>query len=82
MPVWYLLKMFSPVKTNDYSRATTTQKVLRVSGKHNDLEEVGRTPRHHTLFEMMGIFPLELLQARCYHYGMGLTHQSLQARCR
>ena len=40
----------------NYSRATTTQRVLRVSGKHNDLEEVGRTPRHHTFFEMMGNF--------------------------
>ena len=33
-----------------YSRATTSQKCLRVSGKHNDLEEVGRTRRHHTFF--------------------------------
>lgn len=40
----------------EYSRATTVQRCLRVSGKHNDLEEVGRTPRHHTLFEMMGNF--------------------------
>ena len=40
----------------DYSRATTVQRCLRVSGKHNDLEEVGRTPRHHTFFEMMGNF--------------------------
>ena len=40
----------------DYNRATTVQRCLRVSGKHNDLEEVGRTPRHHTLFEMMGNF--------------------------
>jgi len=39
-----------------YTKATTVQRVLRVSGKHNDLEEVGRTPRHHTFFEMMGNF--------------------------
>lgn len=37
-------------------RATTAQKCLRVSGKHNDLENVGRTARHHTLFEMLGNF--------------------------
>ena len=39
-----------------YPSATSTQKCLRVSGKHNDLENVGRTRRHHTLFEMLGNF--------------------------
>jgi alanyl-tRNA synthetase len=37
-----------------YVRAVDYQRVLRVAGKHNDFEEVGRTPRHHTLFEMLG----------------------------
>src|SRR5918998_3314296 len=38
----------------DYVRAVDAQPVLRVAGKHNDFEEVGRTPRHQTLFEMLG----------------------------
>ena len=38
----------------DYTRAVDAQPCLRVAGKHNDFEEVGRTPRHHTLFEMLG----------------------------
>jgi len=41
-------------ETRSYERAVDYQRVLRVAGKHNDFEEVGRTPRHHTFFEMLG----------------------------
>src|SRR6185436_8534283 len=41
-------------ETRSYQRAVDYQRVLRVAGKHNDFEEVGRTTRHHTFFEMLG----------------------------
>src|SRR5258705_12502745 len=40
----------------DYTRATRAQKIMRVSGKHNDLDNVGPSHRHHTCFEMLGNF--------------------------
>jgi alanyl-tRNA synthetase len=48
--------VFLGEEVRDYARATSSQKCMRVSGKHNDLENVGRTPRHHTFFEMLGNF--------------------------
>ncbi len=49
-------KAFTGEEKLEFRRATTSQKCLRVSGKHNDLENVGRTTRHHTFFEMLGNF--------------------------
>jgi alanyl-tRNA synthetase len=48
--------IFVGAEHSDFRRAVSCQKCMRVSGKHNDLEEVGRTARHHTFFEMLGNF--------------------------
>ena len=48
--------VFLGLEKRDYNRATTSQKCVRAGGKHNDLENVGFTKRHHTFFEMLGNF--------------------------
>ena len=63
----------------DPARATSCQKCARAGGKDSDIENVGRTPRHHTFFEMLGNFSLEIIIKRNYPVGLGICNRSSKA---
>ena len=65
--------VFLGLDKRKYDRATTSQKCMRVSGKHNDLENVGPSPRHHTFFEMLGNFSFgAYFKSEAIRYGYDL----------
>ncbi|MDJ0852604.1 MAG: alanine--tRNA ligase [Myxococcota bacterium] len=69
-------RVFLGDETRPYATATSSQKCMRVSGKHNDLENVGRTPRHHTFFEMLGNFSFgDYFKERAIEYAWELVTQ-------
>ncbi|MFO7533126.1 MAG: alanine--tRNA ligase [Candidatus Limnocylindrales bacterium] len=70
--------VFRGVEKRSYDRAVNSQRCLRVAGKHNDFEEVGRTPRHHTLFEMLGSWSFgDYFKREAIHYAWEFLTQDL-----
>jgi alanyl-tRNA synthetase len=70
--------VFTGAEKRSYTRAVDYQRVLRVAGKHNDFEEVGRTPRHHTFFEMLGNWSFgDYFKRDAIHWAWGFLTRDL-----
>ena len=70
--------LLTGAEKRSYNRAVTYQRCLRVAGKHNDFEEVGRTPRHQTLFEMLGNFSFgDYFKREAIHYAWDFLTREL-----
>ena len=63
--------VFTGEDVRPYNRATTSQRCVRAGGKHNDLENVGYTARHHTFFEMLGNFSLGITSKKTRFGSLG-----------